>query len=212
MLHCVNSVFGRVLRRENAYITIMSTHNAPTRPMKITGIALIVLGVAALLFPLTTGVTLNLFFGVLLAIAGATHFIGSYRAEQVRNRWGHLGLAGAFALIGLLLVFLPSIGVAAFALLLSLAFIIQGGVLIYTSIFAGGGYRYMGLAAGVIGVLAGIIMLANWPQSGTWLVGVLAGVNLIGLGLFLFTTRVDIRRRRHADDDVIDVEVEVVDD
>ena len=193
----------------------MDTHAQPRPRLKIAAIVLIVLGVLSLLFPLSTGMTINLFFGVLLAIAGVTHFIGSYQAQRLRSRWGQMGLAAVFAVIGLMLVFLPSIGVAMFSLLLSLAFIIQGGVLLYSSLFAGGNRRYLTLAGGVIGVLGGVLMLANWPDSGIWLVGVLAGVNLIGLGVFMLTTPIDIHRRRSPtpnDDDVIDVEVTEVKD
>ncbi len=205
MLHCVNCALGREFFARIDYIHSMR-NVSPTKPtMKVTGIVLIILGVLALLFPLTTGFTLNLFFGVVLAIAGATHFVGSYRAGEVRNRWGHLGLAAVFALIGLLLIFVPMIGIAAFTLLLALVFIIQGGVLIYTGIFSGKSWKHMALISGVVGVLAGILLLANWPASGNWIVGVLAGINLIVLGVAMLVSRFETASPPPDAQDVIDI-------
>ena len=179
--------------------------------MRATGIAFIVLGVIALAFPITTGMTINFFFGVVLALAGVAYLLGGYRAEAIRNRWGHLGLAAVFALVGIFLVFVPQLGAALFTLLLALVFIVQGGVMIYTGIFSGGTRRYFLAGAGAVGLIAGLLLIGNWPTSGKWIVGFLAGVNLIVIGVAMLNMRVELGSVRPTtpppEDDVVDVEV-----
>ena len=39
------------------------------------------------------------------------------------------------------------------------------------------------LVSGVVGIAAGIMILAHWPASGLWAIGLLVGIDLIAHGI-----------------------------
>jgi uncharacterized membrane protein HdeD (DUF308 family) len=98
------------------------------------------------------------------------------------------------ALVGL--IFLSAPVDAALAVTLPLAcLMIMGGVF---KIVAALNYRFAAwgwpLVSGVVDVVLGALILAEWPVSGFWVIGVLVGINLlfrgfswIGLGVALGT-------------------------
>jgi uncharacterized membrane protein HdeD (DUF308 family) len=43
------------------------------------------------------------------------------------------------------------------------------------------------LLSGALGVIAGLIILARWPMSGLWVLGILLGIDLISHGIAWLT-------------------------
>ena len=161
--------------------------------MPFTGIALILLGVVAFFSPMTTGVTIEVFLGLLLAAAGVLHLLDNYRTEAIRRRWGGWGVAAVLLVAGLLLLFLPKLGLGLFTLFLGAVFILQGGIMLFSAFSGAALHRRLYIAAGIVGLIAGVLILANWPASGRWLIGTLVGLNLMVLGGLMVMRRVDKR-------------------
>jgi uncharacterized membrane protein HdeD (DUF308 family) len=161
--------------------------------MKLTGVVFLIGGVLAILFPFLAGIAVELFLGAVLAIAGLAHFVGTWRLHGAKSRFWHLILALIYLAGGVMLLAAPAIGIAAFTLLIALTFILQGVTQLF--LVLGGHvpfYRGWVTASGVLGLLVGILLIAQWPSSALWAVGFLAGVNLIFLGVALLTTRMDL--------------------
>src|SRR5262249_28990712 len=147
------------------------------------GIFFIVGGVVAILEPLITGVFIAAIVGAAIAVVGILQII---QAWQIRS-WGGFALQ---LIIGIVLVlggidiwWNPIQGVITLTLFVALMFIIKG---IFQVILGfrmrpheGSGWI---IAAGVTAVVAGVLILLQWPFSATYLIGTLAGISLIVSG------------------------------
>jgi uncharacterized membrane protein HdeD (DUF308 family) len=138
-----------------------------------------VLGTIALV--ITPAATLGtvLALGWLLAISGVFEIIQAFRVR----RWGgfflHLlgGLLGIF--VGLLIVTHPVAGALGYTLLLASFFTVIGIFRLVTALALK--FPHWGWAAfdGVITLVLGIVVWAEWPWSGFWFLGLAVGISLI---------------------------------
>lgn len=162
--------------------------------MKIAGIVFVISGILAIMFPFVAGVALDMVYGIILAIAGATAFFQTWSSPAADHRTSHFLLALIFLAVGLLLCAAPIIGLAAFTLMIAIAFILQG--LAQLAFVFGGRVainRVWIIASGVLGLFAGVMILMQWPSSAVRVVGLLVGINLMLIGIALLTTRVDVQ-------------------
>lgn len=147
------------------------------------GVALMILGVAAVLFPVVATVAAELVIGAVLLLAGVFEIVAAFW----RRGWpGFLWMlaGGALALIaGTLLLAFPLTGVLTLTLVVGVFFLAQGALRIA---FAWRERRAAGrgwwLAGGILAVLLGALILVLWPEIAAWLLGVLVGVDLIVSG------------------------------
>lgn len=121
----------------------------------------IVLGLIALLWPGATLLTIAFFFGVSLIIAGLFRIFLGFSANSLpsRTRW-LLGILGALVVIAGIICLADPAGTLVFlAVLIGIAWIFNG-VHDLMSGFAGvtGGPRWMAIVAGVISIIAGIVV------------------------------------------------------
>lgn len=121
----------------------------------------IVLRLIALLWPGATLLTIAFFFGVSLIIAGLFRIFLGFSANSLpsRTRW-LLGILGAVVVIAGIICLADPAGTLVFlAVLIGIAWIFNG-VHDLMSGFAGvtGGPRWMAIVAGVISIIAGIVV------------------------------------------------------
>jgi uncharacterized membrane protein HdeD (DUF308 family) len=160
----------------------------------ILGILLIVLGFAVLGYPVVASVAVEMTIGVLLVIAGVGEAIGSFWVRQWSGFFLHL-LSGVLSVVvGVLFLAKPGGGLVALTLLVASFFLVSGTFKIVAAV----GYRFAHwgwpLLSGIIDLVLGILILADWPASALWVLGLFLGINLIfrgvnwiGLGLALKT-------------------------
>jgi uncharacterized membrane protein HdeD (DUF308 family) len=53
------------------------------------------------------------------------------------------------------------------------------------------------LASGIVSVILGVLIWAQWPVSGLWVIGLLVGIQLLFTGWSLVMLALAARRRRH---------------
>ena len=135
------------------------------------GIATIVLGVVALASPYITGLAVTVLVGVMLTFSGVARTIGAFKADSFGQ--GSLGFLGGalVTIVGLAMMFRPNIGLATLTLMLAAVFFIDGvfSVIMSFRMRPENGWGWM-LFNGIVGVLLGIFLMAEWPVSGTWAV------------------------------------------
>lgn len=160
------------------------------------GIVLVILGVLAMLAPLITGVAITLLMGVLLLAGGIARCMFAFRARS----WGAgalgVGLGFLATLVGFLLLFFPRAGLETLTVFLAAYFLVHG---IFEIAFAfrlkpRGGWLWTA-ASGLVSVVLGVLIWMQWPVSGVWAVGILAGVNLMVGGLALVLLALSARPR-----------------
>jgi uncharacterized membrane protein HdeD (DUF308 family) len=150
----------------------------------ILGIVLIVLGALAIIFPLASTIAAKFFLGWLLLIGGVVQVLQAFSTQK----WGqfilNLIIGVLYILVGgWLLLFLES-GIIGLTILLAAVFIVNGILEIGMGfrMRAASGWFWM-VISGIIGILAGILIYAGLPNTATWALGLVAGINLITSGL-----------------------------
>lgn len=155
-------------------------------PWKATllGVIFILAGIFVLGNVVAATVISAIVFGFALIVAGGFEIFHSFWAP----RWGGLFFR---LLVGLLYVIAGAILVAdplTASVVMTLVF---AGVLIASGIVRFAlAFKYwqragwLLLSSGIIGVLAGLIVLAKWPISGLWVFGLVVGVDLLVHGVW----------------------------
>jgi len=150
--------------------------------LAVRGIAAVLFGLAALIWPGLTLAVLIILYGAYALVDGVFAIVAGLRAGSGTRRWLLLAEGALGILAGLIAVFWP--GVSAVVLLYIIAFwAILGGLLRIV------GDEWTMALSGVLWVLLGIVLFAL-PGAGllslAWLIGIFAlgaGITLIALAL-----------------------------
>jgi uncharacterized membrane protein HdeD (DUF308 family) len=161
------------------------------------GIIITLLGVAAVIWPQISSLAVDVYVGWIFLFSGAVGLFMMFFAPNVAGFLWSL-LTGALALfVGMLLLWHPVEGVVSLTLVLVAFFVVEG----LFQIAAAFGYRsafpdswgWM-LVSGITDlVLAGLIV-AGWPSSAGWALGLIVGVNLITSGTAIIVVASAVRR------------------
>ena len=147
------------------------------------GIGLVALGVAAVARAFTATIASMLFFGWLLVIAAVIEIVQAVMVGHWAGFFHHLLFAILFGVAGLLLVTRPLISAEALTFVMAIFFLIGGLFeLIGSFIVALPGWGWQA-ADGIITIVLGGLVLAQWPASGLWVIGLFIGIDLIFYGL-----------------------------
>jgi uncharacterized membrane protein HdeD (DUF308 family) len=147
------------------------------------GITAIVIGCIAILVPAVASVGTAIFIGWILVIAGAFLVAGAFMAHSIGSVILRLLWALLTVVVGLWLIVEPHNGTLTLTLVLGISFLFMGLTRIAVA-FAGRGQEGAGLVglSGVAGLLIGILVLAKFPSSADWAIGLLVGIDLIFAG------------------------------
>jgi uncharacterized membrane protein HdeD (DUF308 family) len=147
------------------------------------GVLAIVIGCVAILIPEVASVGTAFFIGWILLVAGVFLVAGAFTAHSIgtvvlRLLWALLTMA-----VGLYLIVEPHNGTLTLTLVLGIYFLFMGLTRIAVA-FVGRGQPNAGLVglSGFAGLLIGILVLAKFPSSGDWAIGLLVGIDLIFAG------------------------------
>jgi len=146
------------------------------------GIALLLLGIAAVVRSVAATVVTMLFFGWLLIIASAIEVVQAVMVGHWAGFFHHLLAAILFGVFGVMLVARPLISAEALTVVMAVFFLIGGLFQLIASLavaLPGWGW---GAADGIITLVLGGLILAQWPGSGLWVIGLFVGIDLIFYG------------------------------
>jgi uncharacterized membrane protein HdeD (DUF308 family) len=150
------------------------------------GIALLLLGVAAIVFPFVATLAAELMIGWILLISG---FVGLINASR-NAKWPGFSFSLLAALlsiaIGILLLAFPLTGMLTLTLLITALFV-AGGVLRIALAVRLRPLDHWGwmLASGVLSLLLAVVIISQWPQAAAWVIGLVVGVDLVFAGAIL---------------------------
>ena len=147
------------------------------------GVIFIVGGVFAVAMPLVSSIAVALVVGWTLIFVGALQLIQTW---SIRTWGGFIWqlIIGLIVLVGgISMIVDPIVAAVTLTLLLGAVFIAKGVVQLIL------GFRFRPnanwgwiVAAGVVAVILGLMILAQWPFSSVWVLGTLAGISLIFSG------------------------------
>jgi uncharacterized membrane protein HdeD (DUF308 family) len=149
------------------------------------GVAMIVLGVLAVLVPMGATLVIELFIGWLFLVSGVVGLIALFSVHNTPAfLWGLL-TAALSVVAGGLLIANPVAGALSLTFVLAALFVVEGVFQIATSF----GYRHVMaaswvwlLVSGIADLLLAAIIFIGWPISAAWALGLIVGVNLLTSG------------------------------
>ncbi len=149
-----------------------------------TGVLIALLGLFLIAYPLLTAAITTLLFGGILIFVGIAQFFFALNSRSVGQFLLKVLLAVLYTGVGVLIGFFPIAGVAALTLMLG-SLLLAVAVLETATAFQlrpvkGWGWFLLNAAASL---LMGILILAKWPVSAVWAIGMLVGVAVLMHGI-----------------------------
>jgi len=117
--------------------------------------------------------------GVILVIAGASEVFHAFSAPRWSGFALRLLIGALYAICGVALIADPLVASVMLTFVFAIALIASGVVRIFQSFQYWRWFGSLLLLSGVIGILAGAVILAKWPVSGLWVLGTLVGIDLL---------------------------------
>jgi uncharacterized membrane protein HdeD (DUF308 family) len=152
-------------------------------------------GVLALANPFAATLAATLMAGWAFAILGMIQLV---QAFQIRGWPSFLWslLFGVLTLVvGISLVFNPLAGMVSLTLLVAVLFLVMGGIKIMYALslrpIAGWGWA---LASGILSLVLGVMVLANFPWAAVSVLGILLGIELLSNGVLFLLLALGLRR------------------
>ncbi len=159
----------------------------------VLGVGLVVLGALAIARAVRATVVSMYFFGWLFLIAAVLQAIHVILVGRWSGLFLHLLGVILFAVIGVLLLRHPLAGAEVLTLLMAVYFLVLGVFhIVGTWMVHFPGWPWP-MLDGVITLVLGILILAQWPASGLWVIGLFIGIDLLVRGLAWILFALDLR-------------------
>ena len=160
----------------------------------LSGFLLAILGTIALSSTFWTTMATVLFFGVLLVAAGIINVLHSFWATEWKGFFSQL-IVGIFsAIIGWIVLTNPAIGAASMTMLFAVFFTAAGLFKIAGSLLLEIEDWGWLLVSGMVTLGLGLLILAQWPSSALWVIGLFIGIDLIASGISFIMYSLRLRK------------------
>ena len=149
------------------------------------GILSLILGIIGTFMSVTMTMTSMIFFGILIVIGGFIFLVEAFSAPQWKGKLLNLLIALLYIIAGGMMIANPA-GSAVWFTLFIAAFLIVVGMMRIVMGFqikneiSEWGWMVFG---GVLSIILGILIYAQWPLSGLWVIGLFISIELIVQGV-----------------------------
>jgi aquaporin Z len=147
------------------------------------GVVLAIAGGFALSTVLFSTVATVLFVGLAMMVSG---FVEVFHGFKMRT-WGHffwmLVMGGFYILAGALVVRNPMLAATFLTLLLGASLLASGIIRTYIAVQIPSRLRGFLVFSGVLTLIVGALIIAQWPSSSLWVIGTLLGADLLFSGM-----------------------------
>jgi uncharacterized membrane protein HdeD (DUF308 family) len=161
------------------------------------GIIFMIAGVIALGSVVMATVSAVWIVGIMMIMAGVAEIIAAFRVKE----WGKAivwGLVGAlYVAAGVIAFESPLLAATVLTLLLGIALMVGGIVRMFLAWHmreAGKPWGWV-VVSGIISLLLGLMIVAQWPYSGLYVLGIFLGIDLIFIGSSWLTIGLALKRR-----------------
>jgi len=157
------------------------------------GVGLALLGLVAIVRSVTATVVSMLFFGWLLLIAAGIELVQGIMVGKWAGLFQHWLHAALFGVLGAMMIWRPVVTAEAFTLLMGAFFLVAGLFQLITPFVVslpGWGWHALD---GLITLVLGILILAQWPVSGLWVIGLFLGIELLFYGVAWIALALNLR-------------------
>ena len=161
------------------------------------GIVMLILGCLAVAEPVIASVAVDIYIGWLFLFGGVLGLVAMFSARDASAFFWMLLTAALSLAVGIMLIWKPAEGTVSLTVVLTAFFIAEGAFQIAASLsyrdIMPGSWGWL-LASGISDlVLAGFIIYF-WPESASWTLGLIVGINLITTGLGILMTAIEVSK------------------
>lgn len=159
-------------------------------------IALMILGVVAILVPGIASAFFTAMMGWIALISGVVMIVESFQSKPVRGFWLNLIVGISYVIAGLYILFNGGAALLALTFAFGILFIVEGCFTIVMAFTNRAGNRMSWLVAlnGIVTLILGIMVLNRFPFSAIWLIGLYVGISLLMSGISLLVAALAVRR------------------
>jgi uncharacterized membrane protein HdeD (DUF308 family) len=166
------------------------------RWLTVAGVLSLLGGVVAIVLPAVASVAAAIFVGWLLVFASALQVVDAFSTRDGRRIALRLLMAALSFAAGLYLLVAPLDGAYTLTVVLSMWFLAVGVARIAIGIadhsVPGAG---MLVLDGVLSLVLGLLIALQLPESATWAIGLLVGIDLLFTGMLLLSFARSLRER-----------------
>jgi uncharacterized membrane protein HdeD (DUF308 family) len=148
------------------------------------GLAMLAVGIAALVFPIFSTLAAALLVGWVFLFSGGFMFLGAFSIHGTGPFFGALILSLLSIAAGAFLLFNPLAGAVALTLVIGVIFIFQGAFELFFAFETRPHQGWVGmLISGLASIVMAVLIAAGWPAVSLVVLGILLGVNLVTTGI-----------------------------
>ena len=163
----------------------------------VMGALSIILGVLAVVYPGATILTVGIFFAAWLFVSGIFSLVGSFTRDGDTGSRVLTAIIGVLSIIvGFALLRTPFQSVEVFIFVLGIFWLVQG-VMTFVAAFSDKQGRNWRLFSGILGIIAGVIILV-YPISSAVTLALIGGIWLVILGITQVIAGFRLRSARQA--------------
>jgi uncharacterized membrane protein HdeD (DUF308 family) len=145
----------------------------------VLGISLVLLGATAVGSSFVASVAVVVLFGFLLLAGGVIQVVSSFWAGKWSGMLLHLLIGLLYSIVGFMIIDAPVENTLLLTKLIAIFLIVSGAFRIAAALiqrFPDWGWV---LLNGGITLLLGLLINRQWPASGTWVIGLFVGIEMI---------------------------------
>lgn len=179
--------------------TTVGTVRKPSRWSILWGILMFICGILAISLPLVSSIGIVIVLAWLILFAGISHLIFAFHCHSIGGVLWQVLLAVVYGIAGIFMLMNPLLGVLSLTLVLAV-FLLFEGILELVLYFHIRSLRPAGwvLFDGIVTLILGILIWAQWPSSSVWVIGTLVGISLIFSGISRFMLSLAVRNTSSA--------------
>lgn len=158
---------------------------------------MVLLGIAALLFPFAATLAGELALGVVLLVAGVFGTVHALRVRPWKGYWLSLLTALLTVTIGVLLVAFPMHGILTVTLLITAMFLVSGAfrTILAFQLRPHDAWGWI-LASGILALVLGVLVLTQLPEAALWLIGFLVGIDFLFAGWSMISLTLSVPKQQ----------------
>ncbi len=156
---------------------------APGRAGTVWGFAVMLLGVLAVSMPFVSGVATTSLVSVLITAAGIAMTVFAFKAGSFGKGLLQFLFGGITIVAGVAMFMTPMLSMFTLTGVLMVYFVVDGLFAIYNGVKGRGtpGWGWVTIS-GIASIVLAVLLYRQWPDSGTYAVGLLVGIRLIFTG------------------------------
>ncbi|MDK1472021.1 DUF308 domain-containing protein [Streptomyces sp. 549] len=162
--------------------------------LTVLGAVLVLGGLIGLVYVGVATITTVLIFGWLLLVSGVVALIHAVQSRKSNFFWLGLIVAALYIAAGIVVILNPETSAAGLTLFAALLFLTGGVFRLVGGVVARGPQMIWTVAQGAFGVLLGVLVLGDWPQSTLYTLGTFFSLALLFDGLGLLATGITGRQ------------------